>query len=129
MKKVVVLGGGYAGVLTAKKLAKKFKKNKDVQITLIDKQSYHTMLTELHEVAAGRVNEESIRMDLKSIFAGRNVNVVLDEIKNIEKTVSDSLISMEEQKSKILSFRKENIYNFGDSGKCAAIILRNLLSL
>ena len=42
------------------------------------------MLTELHEVAAGRVNEESIRMDLKSIFAGRNVNDVLDEIKNID---------------------------------------------
>ncbi len=84
MKKIVVLGGGYAGVLTAKKLAKKFKKNKEVQITLIDKQSYHTMLTELHEVAAGRVNEESIRMDLKSIFAGRNVNVVLDEITNID---------------------------------------------
>ncbi len=84
MKKIVVLGGGYAGVLTAKKLAKKFKKNKDVQITLIDKQSYHTMLTELHEVAAGRVDEESIRMDLKRIFAGRNVEVVLDEIKTID---------------------------------------------
>ncbi len=84
MKNIVVLGGGYAGVLTAKKLAKKFKKNKDVQITLIDKQSYHTMLTELHEVAAGRVDEESIRMDLKRIFAGRNVEVVLDEIKTID---------------------------------------------
>ncbi len=84
MKKIVVLGGGYAGVLTAKKLAKKFKKNKDVQIALIDKQSYHTMLTELHEVAAGRVDEESIRMDLKRIFAGRNVEVVLDEIKTID---------------------------------------------
>lgn len=84
MKKIVVLGGGYAGVLTAKKLAKKFKKDKDVHITLIDKQSYHTMLTELHEVAAGRVDEESIRMDLKRIFAGRNVEVVLDEIKTID---------------------------------------------
>ena len=84
MKKIVVHGGGYAGVLTAKKLAKKFKKDKDVHITLIDKQSYHTMLTELHEVAAGRVDEESIRMDLKRIFAGRNVEVVLDEIKTID---------------------------------------------
>lgn len=55
-----------------------------MQITLIDKQSYHTMLTELHEVAAGRVDEESIRMDLKRIFAGRNVEVVLDEIKTID---------------------------------------------
>lgn len=84
MKKIVVLGGGYAGVLTAKKLAKKFKKDQDVQISLIDKQSYHTMLTELHEVAAGRVDEESIRMDLKKIFAGRKVDVVLDEITSID---------------------------------------------
>ena len=84
MKKIVVLGGGYAGVLTAKKLAKKFKKDQDVSITLIDKQSYHTMLTELHEVAAGRVDEESIRMDLKKIFAGRKVDVVLDEITSID---------------------------------------------
>ena len=80
MKKIVVLGGGYAGVLTAKK----FKKDQDVSITLIDKQSYHTMLTELHEVAAGRVDEESIRMDLKKIFAGRKVDVVLDEITSID---------------------------------------------
>ena len=84
MKKIVVLGGGYAGVLTAKKLAKKFKKDPNVQISLIDKQSYHTMLTELHEVAAGRVDEASIRMDLKQIFAGRKVDVILDEITSID---------------------------------------------
>lgn len=42
------------------------------------------MLTELHEVAAGRVDEESIRMDLKKIFAGRKVDVVLDEITSID---------------------------------------------
>lgn len=84
IKRIVILGGGYGGVLTAKKLAKKFKKDQDVEITLIDKKPYHTMLTELHEVAAGRVEEDSIRIDLKKIFAKRKVNVVLDEITNID---------------------------------------------
>ncbi|WP_232695824.1 FAD-dependent oxidoreductase [Brevibacillus daliensis] len=84
MKKIVVLGGGYGGVLTAKKLAKKFKKDSNVKITLIDRKPFHTLLTELHEVAANRVEEESIKIDLKKIFANRNVDVVLDEITNID---------------------------------------------
>jgi NADH dehydrogenase len=84
LKKIVILGGGYGGVLTAKKLAKKFKKNKDVEITLIDRNPYHTLLTELHEVAANRAPEDSIKIDLKKIFAGLKVNVVLDEISNID---------------------------------------------
>lgn len=83
-KKIVVLGGGYGGVLTAKKLAKKFKKGSGVEITLIDRKPYHTLLTELHEVAANRVEEDSIKVDLKKIFANRNVDVVLDEISNID---------------------------------------------
>lgn len=83
-KKIVLLGGGYGGILTAKKLANKFKKDNSVEITLIDKNPYHTMLTELHEVAAGRVPEDSIRIDLKKIFAKRKVNVALDEITDID---------------------------------------------
>lgn len=82
-KKIVVLGAGYAGVLIAKKIEKKLKKAKKldhVEITIIDKNPFHTMLTELHEVAAWRVDEENIRLDLKKIFAGRQVNVVQDHI-------------------------------------------------
>ncbi|WP_461204974.1 FAD-dependent oxidoreductase [Clostridium sp. DL1XJH146] len=93
-KKIVVLGGGYGGVLTAKKLAKKFKKDENVEITLIDKNPYHTMLTELHEVAANRVPEECIRINLKKIFAKRKVNVVLDQISemnfNEKKLISEN---------------------------------------
>ena len=83
-KRIVVLGGGYGGVLTAKDLAKKFKKDTIVEITLIDRKPYHTLLTELHEVAAGRVSEDSIRIDLKKIFAKRKVEVVLDEITELD---------------------------------------------
>ncbi|WP_099469352.1 NAD(P)/FAD-dependent oxidoreductase [Konateibacter massiliensis] len=82
-KKIVIVGAGYAGILTAKKLAKKLKKE-DVKITIIDKNPFHTMLTELHEVAANRVDEDSIKISLKKVFAGRKVDVKMDTVASID---------------------------------------------
>ncbi|MBO3445493.1 FAD-dependent oxidoreductase [Clostridium sp. CCUG 7971] len=82
--KIVILGAGYAGVHAAKKLAKKYKKNNEVEITLIDKNPYHTLMTELHEVAGGRVPEESVKVDLYRIFNRTKVNVVVDYIENVD---------------------------------------------
>ncbi|SHM09853.1 NADH dehydrogenase [Anaerosporobacter mobilis DSM 15930] len=83
-KRIVVVGAGYAGILTAKKLAKKFKKHEDVSVTIIDKNPFHTMLTELHEVAANRVDEDSIKISLKKVFAGRKVDIKLDTVTTID---------------------------------------------
>lgn len=84
-KKIVIIGAGYGGVLAAKKLAKKVKKLKEeVTVTLIDKNPYHTMLTELHEVVADRVPQDAIKISLKKIFAGRKVDVVLDEVTSVD---------------------------------------------
>ena len=82
--KIVIVGAGYAGILTAKKLANRFRKNRDVSITIIDKNPFHTMLTELHEVAAGRVDESGIRISLKRVFAGRDVDVRQDLVTEID---------------------------------------------
>ncbi|KAB1436080.1 NAD(P)/FAD-dependent oxidoreductase [Candidatus Galacturonibacter soehngenii] len=95
-KKIVIVGAGYAGILTAKKLAKRLKKYDDVSITIIDKNPFHTMLTELHEVAANRVDEDSIKISLKKVFAGRKVDVKLDTVTSIDfekKTVKGQLSS------------------------------------
>lgn len=84
MKRIIVLGAGYGGILTAKKLAKKLKA-KDVHITLIDRNPYHTLLTLLHEAAAGRIAEQALRIDLQTVFAGfKHVDVVLDNIVNVD---------------------------------------------
>jgi NADH dehydrogenase len=84
-KKIVVLGGGYAGVHAAKTLNKAFKKHQDkVEVTLIDKKHHHILLTELHEVAGARVSEDSVKISFDRIFAGKKVNVVQDTIVEID---------------------------------------------
>lgn len=84
-KNIVIVGAGYAGVTAARSLAKTFKKNDDVTITLIDKNSFHTYMTELHEVAAGRVEPEAIKYDLQRIFKKYpKVDLVTDKVVSID---------------------------------------------
>lgn len=82
--KILILGAGYGGVHTAKKLAKKYKKDNSVEITLIDKNPFHTLMTELHEVAGGRVHPESVQIELSKIFSRTKVNVVTDYIEKVD---------------------------------------------
>lgn len=91
VKKIIILGTGYAGVHAAKRLHKKFKKDSNIEITIIGKNPYHTLMTELHEVAGGRIDEDGVQINLQRIFSGKKVNVVLDEITEVDfdkKTLS-----------------------------------------
>jgi NADH dehydrogenase len=82
-KKVLVVGAGYAGVETALRLSKK-KKKTDIEITVIDKNDYHTLLTELHEVAGNRIPEEGVRIPLQRVFQYSSVNYRTDDIKTFD---------------------------------------------
>lgn len=84
MKKIVVLGGGYAGIETTKKLYKKYKKRNDIEITLIDKNTIHTLMTELHEVAGSRVEPESVQISFQRIFSGTSVKLVTDTVQGVD---------------------------------------------
>ena len=83
-KKVIILGAGYAGVHAAKLLHKKFKKDLSVDIELIDKNPYHTLMTDLHEVAGNRIDESGVKVNLNKIFKEKRVNVTVDEINDID---------------------------------------------
>ncbi|WP_125705166.1 NAD(P)/FAD-dependent oxidoreductase [Lacticaseibacillus daqingensis] len=85
-KNIVIVGAGFAGVYATKRLAKHFKRDKDVTITLIDRHSYFTYMTELHEVAADRVPEDAIQYDLQRLFCRRkNVKLVTDTVTTIDR--------------------------------------------
>ncbi|MDD2579256.1 MAG: NAD(P)/FAD-dependent oxidoreductase [Eubacteriales bacterium] len=78
-KRVLIVGAGYAGIEAALYLNRKARRE-DLDICLVDKNPYHTLLTELHEVAANRQDEESVRIPLREIFRDTKVRWTTDEI-------------------------------------------------
>lgn len=84
-KNIVVLGAGYAGVTAVKKLTKQLKGLKEAyRIILVDRRPYHTLLTDLHEVAGGRIESEKVLIDLRKLFGHLDVDVITDEIVGID---------------------------------------------
>jgi NADH dehydrogenase len=81
---IIILGAGYGGVAAGQTLHKKLKKHPESTITLIDKNPYHTLLTELHEVAGNRIKEDGLKVDLERIFSSTRVNLIQDEIEKID---------------------------------------------
>lgn len=83
-KNILILGGGYAGVWAGKILEKRFRKDPNVRITLVDRKPYHTLMTELHEVAGWRTEPESVQVSFRKIFGAKKIDVVLDEILKVD---------------------------------------------
>ncbi len=79
-KRIIILGAGYGGLQAAKTLHKQLRKHDDVEITLIDQNNYHTLLTELHEVAGHRVEPGGVRVSIQHVLEYTKVNFVQDRI-------------------------------------------------
>jgi NADH:ubiquinone reductase (H+-translocating) len=67
-KRVVVVGGGYGGVAFIKRLR---VLSPDSTVTLIDRNTYHTVLTELHQVAAGNLAPHMFQVPFADMEATR----------------------------------------------------------
>jgi NADH dehydrogenase len=63
-KKVVVVGGGFAGI----NLAQKLSKNKAFQITLVDKNNYNFFPPLLYQVATGFLESSNISYPFRKFF-------------------------------------------------------------
>lgn len=84
-KNIVIIGAGFAGILCAQRLEKRTARLKNISITLIDKNPYFTMRTEIHAAATGRGKPEGITYDLAETFADSpNVSFFQDEVTSID---------------------------------------------
>jgi NADH:ubiquinone reductase (H+-translocating) len=61
--RVVIIGGGFAGIALAKKL-----RNKNLQVVLLDKHNYHNFQPLMYQVATGGLEAGSIAYPIRKIF-------------------------------------------------------------
>lgn len=92
LPRVVIIGGGFAGVQLVKSLA-----NKSVQVVLIDKHNYHTFQPLLYQVSSSGLEPDSIAYPLRKIikkhkttfFRLAEVEQILPEKKSIKTSIGD----------------------------------------
>jgi len=77
--KIVILGAGYGGILTAQNLQKRLKKG-EAEIILVNKNDYHYLTTELHQPAAGTFPFEKTQIFLDQLLNFDKVKFVQDEV-------------------------------------------------
>ncbi|HEY9803789.1 MAG TPA: NAD(P)/FAD-dependent oxidoreductase [Leptolyngbyaceae cyanobacterium] len=77
---VVIIGGGFGGLYTAKNL-----KSTNVNVTLIDKRNFHLFQPLLYQVATGTLSPGDISSPLRSVFSkSKNTKVLLGEVNDID---------------------------------------------
>ena len=77
---VVIVGGGFGGLETAKRLRKA-----NVQVTLIDRQNYHLFQPLLYQVATGGLSPSNIASPLRSVVRKQaNCQVMLAEVVGVD---------------------------------------------
>ena len=79
-KRVLIVGGGFAGLKAAEALAEA-----EVNITLVDRKNHHTFQPLLYQVATAALSAPDIAQPARSILHGKpNVTVLLEEVQQID---------------------------------------------
>ncbi|MDQ2688390.1 MAG: NAD(P)/FAD-dependent oxidoreductase [Armatimonadota bacterium] len=78
--RVVIVGGGFAGLYAAKALA-----DAPVQVTLIDKNNFHLFQPMLYQVATGELPADDIAAPLRAVLAKQpNTEVRMAEVTGVD---------------------------------------------
>jgi NADH:ubiquinone reductase (H+-translocating) len=80
--RIVILGAGYGGIVTAIRLQKELNYN-EADVTLVNKHDYHYLTTWLHMPAAGTEDAESARVNILKLIDEFKIDFVKSTVVQI----------------------------------------------
>lgn len=88
-RKVIIVGGGFAGLNAAQKL-----KRADVDLILFDRTNYHLFQPLLYQVATAALSSSNIAIPIREVLAKQaNATVLLADIEAIRKETREVVVS------------------------------------
>src|SRR5690625_315283 len=88
MRRLIILGGGYGGLKVLQNVINQ-KLPDDIEITLIDKNPYHSLKTEFYTIAAGTCADKDVRLQFPKDDSVRYIfsKVTKIDVDNEEVTI------------------------------------------
>ncbi len=108
LPRVVVVGGGFAGLNLVKRL-----KNKPVQVVLFDKNNYHQFIPLLYQVATSAIEPDNIVFPYRKMFRKyKNLIYRMAEVKEVSHARNTIITSVGEIKFDFLVIATGSTTNF-----------------
>jgi NADH dehydrogenase len=81
-KKIVILGGGFAGVECARQLESQFKNNSEIELLMVSEDNFLLFTPMLPQVASGMIETRHIVLPIRTIC--KNIKFYEGRVKNID---------------------------------------------
>ena len=81
--RILVIGGGYVGMYTARRILKKLKRGEAI-VTVVDPRAYMTYQPFLPEAAAGSIAPRNIVAPLRRVLTGPNAEVITGRVTSVD---------------------------------------------
>src|SRR5258705_11359599 len=90
-KRILIVGGGFAGLTVAMELERKLARDPSVEITLINRENFFLFTPMLHEVAASDLDLTTIVNPVRKML--RHVNFLAVEVNQIDLEQKRNIVS------------------------------------
>jgi NADH dehydrogenase len=82
-RRIVVLGGGFAGLHLIRRLEKRLRRD-EVDVTLVDRQNYHLFTPLLYQIATGELPPHAVAYPLRDATARAGYRFLQSEVSSID---------------------------------------------